>query len=62
MRTANQGSSIVGYRRLFRTGRDLLALWYVLVVRTEHLRTGTMPLSETAADPANRVYPNPPRP
>jgi glycosyltransferase involved in cell wall biosynthesis len=54
-------SQFFNYRRLFRTGRDLLALWYALVVRREHLRPGILPLARTAADPANRVYPSPPR-
>ena len=55
-------SQFFNFRRLFRTGRDLLALWYALVVRREHRRPGILPLSRTAADPANRVYPSPPRP
>jgi len=55
-------SQFFNYRRLFRTGRDLFALWYALVVRHEHLRAGLLPLAKTAADPANRVYPNPPTP
>jgi len=55
-------SQFFNYRRLFKTGRDLLVLWYSLVVRRDHLRGGMMPLTKTAADPANRVYPNPPRP
>jgi glycosyltransferase involved in cell wall biosynthesis len=55
-------SEFFNYRRLFRTGRDLLVLWYSLVVRRDHLRAGVLPLAKTAADPANRVYPNPPRP
>lgn len=55
-------SQFFNLRRLFRTGRDLLALWYALVVRREHRRPGILPLSRTAADPANRVYPSPPRP
>jgi glycosyltransferase involved in cell wall biosynthesis len=54
-------SQFFNYRRLFKTGRDLLVLWYALVVRRDHLRAG-VPLAKTAADPANRVYPNPPRP
>src|SRR6266705_28916 len=29
-------SQFFNYRRLFRTGRDLLILWYALVVRREH--------------------------
>src|SRR6058998_2461696 len=48
-------SEFFNYRRLFRTGRDLLALWYALVVRRDHLRDGATSLSQTAADPANRV-------
>src|SRR5438552_5953790 len=52
-------SQFFNYHRLFRTGRDLLILWYALVIRREHLRSGVTPLVETAADPANRVYPSP---
>jgi len=55
-------SQFFNVRRLFRTGRDLLLLWLALVVRREHLRAGVTPLVKTAADPANRVYPTPPRP
>src|ERR671930_2380383 len=33
-------SQFFNFRRLFRTGRDLLRLWYVLVVRREHRRAG----------------------
>jgi glycosyltransferase involved in cell wall biosynthesis len=55
-------SQFFNYRRLLRTGRDLLILWYALVVRRDHLRSGITPLVKTAADPANRVYPTPPRP
>jgi hypothetical protein len=47
---------------LFRTGRDLLLLWYALVVRREHERADVLPLAKHGTDPANRVYPNPPRP
>jgi glycosyltransferase involved in cell wall biosynthesis len=53
-------SEFFNYRRLFRTGRDLLLLWFALVVRGEHRRPGRLPLSRTASDPANRIYPNPP--
>jgi hypothetical protein len=49
-------SQFFNYRRLLRTGRDLLFLWYQLVIRREHMRAGLLPLVETAADPANRVY------
>ena len=55
-------SEFFNFRRLFRTGRDLLVLWYALVVRGEHRRLDVTPLAKTAADPANRVYPSPPRP
>jgi len=55
-------SEFFNVRRLFRTGRDLLVLWYALVVRGEHRRPGVTPLAERGADPANRVYPSPPRP
>ena len=55
-------SQFFNVRRLFRTGRDLLILWFALVVRREHRRPGVRPLAQTPADPANRVYPTPPRP
>jgi glycosyltransferase involved in cell wall biosynthesis len=54
-------SEFFNVRRLFRTGRDLLVLWYALVVRREHRRPGVLPLARTTADPANRVFPAPPR-
>jgi glycosyltransferase involved in cell wall biosynthesis len=55
-------SEFFNFRRLFRTGRDLLLLWYALVIRRQHLGHDGMPLAERPADPANRVYPSPPRP
>jgi hypothetical protein len=55
-------SQFFNFRRLFRTGRDLLVLWYALVVRREHLRSNLTPLATRAVDSANRVYPSPPRP
>jgi glycosyltransferase involved in cell wall biosynthesis len=55
-------SEFFNYRRLFRTGRDLLILWYALVVRRQHRSPDVVPLAKTTADPANRVYPSPPRP
>jgi glycosyltransferase involved in cell wall biosynthesis len=55
-------SQFFNYRRLFKTGRDLLILWWALVIRREHLRPHGLPLTKTAADPSNRVSPNPPRP
>src|SRR5262245_18473518 len=55
-------SQFFNFRRLFRTVRDLLLLWYALVVRREHLRLDVTPLAKRAADPSNRVYPSPPQP
>jgi glycosyltransferase involved in cell wall biosynthesis len=54
-------SQFFNFRRLFRTGRDLLLLWYALVIRRDHLRPDVEPLAARADDPANRVYPAPPR-
>jgi glycosyltransferase involved in cell wall biosynthesis len=54
-------SQFFNYRRLFRTGRDLLLLWYALVIRREHTRSGVTPLAQRANDPGNRVFPAPPR-
>ena len=55
-------SEFFNYRRLLRTARDLLLLWYALVILREHERPGVTPLAHRSADPANRVYPSPPRP
>ena len=55
-------SEFFNYRRLIRTARDLTLLWFQLVVRREHMRAGVTPLTRTPADPANRIYPSPPRP
>ena len=55
-------SQFFNFRRLFRVAKDLLVLWLALVVRGEHRRPGLIPLAQTAVDPANRVYPTPPRP
>jgi glycosyltransferase involved in cell wall biosynthesis len=52
-------SQFFNVRRLLRTGRDLMLLWFALVVRREHLRAGVTPLAETSADPSNRIYPSP---
>jgi glycosyltransferase involved in cell wall biosynthesis len=54
-------SEFFNYRRLFRTVRDLMLLWFALVIRREHLRPGVTPLARTPADPANRIYPSSPR-
>ena len=55
-------SQFFNYRRLFRTGRDLLLLWHALVIRREHERAGLTPLARRAPDSANRTYPSAPRP
>src|SRR3989454_12413595 len=54
-------SEFFNYRRLFRVARDLMILWFALVVRREHRRPGLTPLTQTTIDPANRVYPGPPQ-
>jgi glycosyltransferase involved in cell wall biosynthesis len=54
-------SQFFNYRRLLRTARDLLLLWFALVIRREHLRANVTPLAKRATDPTNRVYPSPPR-
>jgi len=51
-------SQFFNVRRLVRTGRDLLLLWYALVVCGEHRRGDVTPLAHQEADPANRVYPS----
>ena len=54
-------SQFFNFRRLARVARDLLLLWYALVVRRTHERADVTPLADRAADPSNRVYPTPPR-
>ena len=54
-------SQFFNVRRLARVARDLMLLWYALVVRRTHQRAAVTPLAERAADPSNRVYPSPPR-
>ena len=53
-------SEFFNFRRIFKTGVDVMRLCFALVVRREHLRPGAT-LAQTAADPANRVFPSPPR-
>ena len=55
-------SQFFNFRRLLRTGRDLLLLWHALVVRREHLRPGLTPLARRSPDSTNRTYPSAPRP
>jgi len=54
-------SQFFNFRRLARVARDLMLLWYALVVRRTHQRADVTPLADRAADPSNRVYPAPPR-
>jgi hypothetical protein len=54
-------SQFFNYRRLFRTGRDLLRLWFALVIRREHRRPGVTPLVGRT-DTTERVFTSPPRP
>jgi glycosyltransferase involved in cell wall biosynthesis len=54
-------SQFFNFRRLARVARDLMLLWYELVVRRTHQRANVTPLADRAADPANRIYPAPPR-
>ena len=55
-------SQFFNFRRLLRTGRDLLLLWHALVIRREHRRAGLTPLARRTPDSANRTYPSAPRP
>jgi glycosyltransferase involved in cell wall biosynthesis len=55
-------SQFFNFRRLLRTGRDLLLLWHALVVRRVHMRADLTPLAQRTPDSANRTYPSAPRP
>ena len=48
---AHGRSQFFNFRRLFKTAVDVMKLWFVLVVRREHLRQGA----------AARPQPTPPR-
>jgi hypothetical protein len=52
-------SQFFNFRRIAKTGVDVLRLWYALVVRREHLRGDVRPL--TARGPVEGVYSTPPR-
>jgi glycosyltransferase involved in cell wall biosynthesis len=54
-------SQFFNFRRIFKTGIDVLRLWYGLVIRRRHLRGGVRPLV-AAADRPDRAYPSTPRP
>jgi glycosyltransferase involved in cell wall biosynthesis len=54
-------SQFFNFRRIVRTGIDVLRLWYALVIRHEHRRAGVRPLASTA-DAADGVgHPSAPR-
>jgi len=52
-------SQFFNFRRIFKTGVDVMRLWYVLVIRRQHLREGVRPLA--AREPGDTAYPNSPR-
>jgi glycosyltransferase involved in cell wall biosynthesis len=53
-------SQFFNFRRIAKTGVDVLRLWYALVIRREHRRAGVRPLA-SQADGADRAYLSPPR-
>ncbi len=53
-------SQFFNFRRIDKTGIDVLRLWYALVIRREHRRAGVRPLA-SPADGADRAYLSPPR-
>jgi glycosyltransferase involved in cell wall biosynthesis len=54
-------SQFFNFRRIFRTGIDVLRLWYSLVIRRQHLRAPS-PALVAAADAGKPVYPGRSRP
>jgi glycosyltransferase involved in cell wall biosynthesis len=54
-------SQFFNFRRIFRTGVDVLLLWYALVIRRRHLRGDVRPLVG-AASRSDRAYPIEQRP
>jgi glycosyltransferase involved in cell wall biosynthesis len=52
-------SQFFNFRRIAKTGVDVLRLWVALVIRRQHLRAGVRPLA--ARDGAERPYPTSPR-
>jgi hypothetical protein len=53
-------SQFFNFRRIAKTGVDVMRLWYELVIRRQHRRPGVRPLA-AAADAAERPYPSSPR-
>jgi glycosyltransferase involved in cell wall biosynthesis len=54
-------SQFFNFRRIFKTGVDVLKLWYALVIRRRHLRGAVRPLVAEAGR-SDRAYPSAPRP
>src|SRR6476646_8162961 len=53
-------SQFFNFRRIAKTGVDVLRLWYALVIRGEHRRAPIRPLA-ASTESADGVYPSPPR-
>src|SRR6476646_8939493 len=49
-------SQFFNFPRIFKTGVDVMRLWYALVIRRRHLREGVRPLA--AREPADTAYPS----
>jgi glycosyltransferase involved in cell wall biosynthesis len=54
-------SQFFNFRRIAKTGGDVLRLWFALVIRRQHLRPGVRPLV-ARGDAADRAYPSSQRP
>jgi glycosyltransferase involved in cell wall biosynthesis len=52
-------SQFFNFRRIAKTGLDVLRLWFELVIRRQHLRPGVRPLA--ASESPDRVYRSSPR-
>jgi glycosyltransferase involved in cell wall biosynthesis len=53
-------SQFFNFRRIAKTGVDVLRLWYELVIRRQHLRPGVRPLA-APSDSAEHAYRSAPR-
>ena len=53
-------SQFFNFPRIFKTGVDVMRLWFALVIRREHQRPGVRPLA-APADAVDPVYPGSPR-
>ena len=54
-------SQFFNFRRIAKTGVDVLRLWFALVIRGQHRRPDVRPLV-ARADAADSAFPSPPRP